>query len=85
MIHPLFWILFGGAGKLPSIRDRFFSTKMRSLATSEVIGLLGTAASLVLAPEKAFFLIMASLGANMLMVVLVLLYLRVPFGATRED
>ena len=85
MIHPLFWILFGGAGKLPGIRDRFFSTKMRSLATSEVIGVIGTAASLVLAPENAFYLIMASLGANMLMVVLVLAYLRVHFRDTKKD
>lgn len=85
MIHPLFWILFGGAGKLPGIRDRFFSTKMRSLATSEVIGLIGTIASLVLAPEHTFSLIITAVGVNVLMIVLVLLYLRVPFRATRED
>ena len=85
MIHPLFWILFGGAGKLPGIRDRFFSTKMRSLVTSEVIGLIGTIASLVLAPEHTFSLIMAAMGANLLVIVLVLAYLRVPFGTARED
>ncbi len=52
IIHPFFWTLSAGGAKFERVFELFFSSKLRALILSEVLGLCSTLLSIVLSPDS---------------------------------
>lgn len=73
LIHPVYWLTTGPNSKLEGVGIRFFDTPLRSIITSEIIGIVGCVISLILDIENLSNVVFIGLFSTLLVIMSVLI------------